>query len=481
MIVTSAPLLSKLRDKGSTFYTFSSAINDIDKTLLDSNIKMAPSKFICMNIPQWKRSDTEYSIFEEYENIGLPNQTDPNIVLPKVIQNYIENALALHYPHLEGNSLQTVTESIFWNMMQRMGCLTLTEDSTEIHDGVPYSVFKEYEGLSSLVKYVGDVNILNHVTKDGQSYSELFLHIPQQAQFMPNVYWRDTGFKLDSNFIPTESGPYYTVGLEDHPTDNTKAIYDTDDLKYDFSTQSTRTGIYFDKNKYPEPSDPKENFDFNAILLYYDIWSDLDKTKKVTNLYGVLFIDKFRDSGSGAYVIPPFEKLAPSNKSTGNGFATRLIIKTTANTQQTTSEVSINDYSTVSMELYLKTLQELNKVNEKYEDFIKNFDDLNPKINQIIGMLNRIEVNENLISTINSIKSQVDRNTKESRISNEDLFTLFGNTINLIKASPTSNINVQYVSGNYFYDDADGLPFVLDPNNKRWKWNSELGIWIKLD
>lgn len=482
MLATSAPLLSKIREKGSTFYTFSSAINDIDKTLLNNNFKVAPSKFVCLNIPQWKRSSVEWSIFEEYENIGLPNQTDPNIVVPKVIQNYIENGLALHYNYRDEEQLQTITESLFWKAMLRMGGIDLLKDSEEIHNEIPYSIFKEnISDHESMVKYIGDVNILNHVTKDGQSYSEVFLHVPHQASLLKDILWKDTGFELQQNYIPENGGPYYTVGLEDHPLENSKAIYDTDDNKYNFSNQLNRSGIYFDRVTYPDNNVVKEDFEFNAILLYYDIWSDTDKTYRATNLYGILFVNNFNDKGAGSFQIPTFEKVAPSKESTGNGFATRLIIKTTANTEQTTSEVTINDYSTVSMELYMNALQELNKVNAKYDKFISTYSDIDPKISQILGMLNRIEPNEELQKQITTIESQVKRNQKTARISNEDLFELFNRTINEIKTSATSNINVQYVSGNYYFDETDGMPIILDPDNKRWKWNPEFKVWSKLD
>lgn len=479
MIATSAPLLNPIREKGSTFYTFSSAINDIDKTLLNSDIKMAPSKFVCLNIPQWKRSDVEYSIFEEYENIGLPNQTNPNIVLPKVIQNYIENALALY--KAPGGSLKTLSEPLFWKLMRRMGGLSLSENGTEIHNEIPYSIFNETNSQETLVKYVGDVNILNHVTKDGQSYSEVFLHIPQQASLVPNISWVDKGINFESNTFPTEPGPYYTVGLEDHPTSNTKAIYDTEDSKYDISTQKDKSGLYFDAIDYALSNELKESFEFNAILLYYDIWSEEDNTYRETNLYGILFVNDFNDHGSGSFIIPSFEKLAPSSSAAGNGYATRLIIKTTANTQQTTSEVTINDYSTVSMELYLSALQQLSKVTEKYDNFISLYSDTNPKIDQIMSMLDRIESNEDLQEKYKQLLSQTNRNQRESRISNEDLFELFNRTINEIKKSKISDINIQYVSGNYYYDDVDGLPFIVDPENKRWKWDTEHKKWIKLD
>ena len=482
MIATSsAPLLSGIREKGSTFYTFSSAINDIDKTLLNSNYKMAPSKFVVLDLPQWKRSDTEWSIFEEYENIGLPNQTDPNIIMPKLIQNYIENALILHYKYQKNDdSLQTITESLFWKLMSRINAIDLKKHNEEINNSIPSSIYIENnDSHDNLIKYINDINILNNIQKDGQSYSEVFLHIPQQAQKNDNITLKNLNLNLNVNKFPESDSPEYTVGLEDFPLKNTKAIYDTEDRKYDFSTHKQQLGIYFDdidKNGI----DSKKDFNFNAILVYYDIWSEQDKSFRATNLYGILFINKFDDNGSGSFKINSFEKYAPSKNSTGNGYSARLNIKTTSNSEQTTSEISINDYNSVSMELYMNALIEMNSINKKYDTLINQLSTDKKDVNQFLQVINKIETNFELQQRLDILEQMIKNNQKTSRISNEDLFELFSNTINEIKKSNISNINIQQISGNYYFD-IEGNIFVLDPENKRWQWDIENKKWNKLD
>lgn len=482
MIATSAPLLSGIREKGSTFYTLSSALNDMDKTQLDSNYVMAPSKFVCLNLPTWRRWANDQVLFEEPSNIGQPDTTNPNTIVPKVIQDYIENALALSYTERTDDTLTTISESMVWKMLVRMGAMKLKKSKDLLVNGENLPVYKEdltaFDGkYNPVVVYASDINVLNHITKIGQSYTEIFMHIPSQAALMDNISFVDPGFKTKLELFPELGGPEYTVGLEDYPQSNTKAIYDTEDKKYDF-TQPNRLGVYWDEIQ-KSVDEKTKDFEFNAVLVYYDIWNRNDESTRKTNLYGILFLDKFSDTGAGSYTIDTLNKYVPNIVSTGNGYSIRLNLKTTSNQSQTTSEVSINDYNSVSMELYMSALQRLNNVTDLYENAIKTLLDIKPKVDTIYGMLPRIASNEDLQKQITELGRKVESNQNEYRVSNEDLFTIFKQSIEATK-NVNKDVNVQMVVGNYIYDKNDSLPIVVDPQNNRWKWNTKINRWDKM-
>lgn len=489
---TSAPLLGALRSKGSTFYTVSSALNDIDKTQMNSNYVMAPSKFVCLNIPRWHKpsSDNEHTLFEEPENIGLPIITDPNTIVPKVIQNYIENALCISPTYRTDDTLQTPAEALFWKMMKRMHAIEFTKSGELLVNGEGIDVFKEnaenYDGASPLVVYAGDINVLNHVTKMGQSYTEIFMHIPSQAKMLEDIKFTANALRYNSNLIPTEDSleyaPEYTIGLEDHIGAQVKAIYDTDAInlrKYDMTNP---LGIYFD-DLFTQTDDKLnvdgKDFEFNAVLVYYDIWNRENPASKKTNLYGILFIDNFRDTGANTLTIETLNKYVPDAVTTGNGYAIRLNIKTTSNQSQTTSEVSINDYSTVSMELYMDALHRLNDVTDLYEQQISHFVNMSKKVDTIFDSLPRLLAISDNTEKIKELENLINSNQTGSRISNEELFECFKEVTEATKAYGKS-VNVQLVAGNYMYDTATGLPIVVDPNNNKWRWNPNSQTWDKM-
>lgn len=484
---TSAPLLSGLREKGATFYTVSTALNDIDKTLMDSNYVMTPSKFVCINLPKWQRWANTQSIFEEPENIGNPLTTDPNVIVPKMIQNYIENAIAMSHNYRTDDSLQSISEAMFWKMLVRMGGMVLKDDTPILVDGEEVPTYSEDTSAfdntyNRVVVYTGDINVLNHITKAGQSYTEIFMHVPSQARMLEELRFTDPGFKLQLEQIPEPGieSPEYTIGLEDHPESNTKAVYDTVDLKYDF-TPRNRLGVYFDEIS--QSTDEKDkvdgkDFEFNVVLVYYDIWNRETPDNRKTNLYGILFLDKFMDTGSGSYTIDTLNKYVPDAVTTGNGYAIRLNIKTSSNQAQTTSEVTINDYNSVSMELYMTALQRLNDVTDKYEEALSILRDIQSKVSPIYQILPRITETSELSARLNELQRQVTSNQQTERISNEDLFNIFSKAVEATK-STDKDVNIQYISGNYKFD-ADGTPIVTDPEGSDWKWDSSLSKWTKI-
>lgn len=484
---TSAPLLGALRTTGSTFYTVSSALNDVDKTQMNSNIMMAPSKFVCLNLPRWQNTNEKsQSFFIDPLLIGQPLQTDPNIITPKLIQNYIENAIAISGKERTDDTFQTIAESMFWKLMMKSGAMKLKESGTILQNGEELPVFvedleaydKTYEPL---VVYASEINVLNHITKEGQSYTEVFMHIPTQAHLMQNITFTEPSFKFENQYISGPEDSDYTIGLEDHPLDNTKAIYDTDDKKYMFD-KGNKHGIFFD-DIFTDVEDKlnadADDFKFNVVLVYYDIWNKEEPATRKTNLYGILFVDKFQNSGEATGMIEQLTKYHPNAVTTGNGYAIRLNIKTSSNQYQTTSETTINDYNSASMELYMTALQRLNEVTDKYEDALNKLYTMKTMVDELHLMIPRLNEVTNLFNRVSTLeKLHSSEGQSNSYISNEQLFELFRTTVASMQGT-NKNVNIQLIAGRYFYKD--NKTCVLDTNNVTWYYDEEEDNWKKLN
>ena len=98
------PLINALRVQGGTFYTFSSAANDISKTFSSDDTRFVFSKFVLLDLPDVATPSNNYENYIVWEALGtrvgngtLPNSsvpsidlsTDNNINLAQSFQNYV--------------------------------------------------------------------------------------------------------------------------------------------------------------------------------------------------------------------------------------------------------------------------------------------------------------------------------------------------------------------------------------------------------
>jgi hypothetical protein len=119
------------------------------------------------------------------------------------------------------------------------------------------------------------------------------------------------------------------------------------------------------------------DFEFNAILIYYDVFDPNNDTDSATNLYGVYFLNKPVSSGSD-FIIPYITKEKPNaiNRTNGNAFAFKINLKFDTSIEDVSVEKSVNDYSTVGMDLFLDVLTEFRTLQTKYNDKINELNTL---------------------------------------------------------------------------------------------------------
>lgn len=411
------PLINPLRVQGGTFYTFSSAVRDIQKTFTDDDVRFVFSKFALLDIPDVATPSLNYENYVVWEGIGasagggtssVPSlSSDNNRNIAESFQNYVLN---FEEEILQGTNnlgqaydptqLYTASERIFWRWMTQINAIRFrsatTSESTlpnQFTEADPTSYYKR------VVKYLGDIDIVNNVSRGGYAYSEAYINVPTSHGGTPLVMWKTY---TDPNYGPGRSwsnGNNFIAGRSSsstHPSGlDLRAFYDNDiatsyitgatfgnpnDITLTAAIQSgtpkpvklsLMDGIVlnWDPNDYkpivddpniaiiPEfnASDAAGDFSFNAALVYYDTYSASNPTNKATNLYGVLILDDYVNQGSGIAYLKRFDKFKPNKvtKLNGNGYSLKLDLKFDSSVSNAGVETIINEYNTFSMDMFI--------------------------------------------------------------------------------------------------------------------------------
>jgi hypothetical protein len=507
------PFIQPLQLTGGTFYTFSSAAEDLSFTFNNSTSKFKFSKFALLNIPNIDYFDTTGntiklpapdSAFLDWSsgsNVIVP--ADGNIAFSQSFQSYCLNieTTILSSDEYDSNLKQNVSERVFFKWLKELGAIrfqpasstevasTLNQNSIVVTNNIPITQKRFVEGdpvagvtgsfgltgavYNNVVQYVGELDIVNSVRNENNAYTEVYVYVPTKDGSTPTVLFKnvvDQNYTMDYTWTNNPSDPLndeYLTGrayTETNPSGLTNlAIFDDDVLGQPSATYTdtangttgsgnwyspravantyfndalftdptsliitktntatppytsltyTRTkldsiGIDFDPDSYyviatnPSISTFSEfnatadanNFDFNAVLIYYDVYDPANPSDSATNLYGVLFLDDVVTSGGETY-IPRLTKNKPNivTKLNGNSYGFKINLKFDVDVDQTGVEQAINDYSPFSLSMFMDAVNVLQDASST----------LNNGASQVIGIEQRLTKVENLVLTSDS-------------------------------------------------------------------------------
>ncbi len=161
-----------------------------------------------------------------------------------------------------------------------------------------------------------------------------------------------------------------------------------------------------------------EDFTFNAILIYYDLYNVNVPEKAATNLYGVLFLDNVEDNGNAGSKIKPFKKYKfnPVTKLNGNSYGLKLNIKFDSSIENTAVNTVINDYESYSLSLYNDAMSEMKLASKEFHAIKFN----------LLSKLGEIEDMKNMMYNFNDIK-KIKNQLNELQSSFENANILVGN------------------------------------------------------
>ena len=440
------PLINALRVQGGTFYTFTSSAEDISRTFTDDDARFVFSKFVLLDLPDVRTPTGNYENYVVWEGLGsyygggtstVPSlNADENINFAQSFQNYVLNYEQLI---LEGSNnlgqaydttqLYTVSERILWRWLSQINAIRFRNASaTEATAANRYTENDPTSYYKRVVKYIGDIDVVNSISKDGHSYSEVYLNVPTTHGSTPLVLFKTF---QDINYAPGRSwkGDNFIDGRDSgsvHPTGlDLRAYYDNDTTDQyitsaTFGDVSNWTGtaalpsgtpkqvllsfmegaiLDFDANSYrpivddpnisiiPEfnATDAASDFVFNAALVYYDTYSASNPTNSATNLYGILVLDDYVNQGAGDAYLKRFDKFKP-NKITrlnGNAYGLKLNLKFDTSVDNVGVETIINDYNTFSMDLFIDASNRMQEAANMFLEQEQKIIDIRSRLTQL--------------------------------------------------------------------------------------------------
>ena len=519
-----APLIKPIQTQKGMFYSFQSAIEDLSLTFNNNTNKFRFSKFALLRIPEigipaTMQTDNKVQFLALGETPLLNNlSTNENINLANSFQNYALNfeSLLISQSTYNREKKLNVSERVFWKWLKELGAVRWRDaTSAEVIQTLPAGEKRWAEDwfnptLSTydrVVKYIGEIDVVNSVRSKDNSYSELYIHVPTNVGSTPTVLFNS---KPDENYGPgmlivnTPGDPLDVEYLNGRHYNDThpfagmslEAFYDLDTnsvstkISDTLTAQPTTTGFWWGassiNNSYytdqaahfgtpygVTSSNPKvqrifknhnsgtrtveylrstldgvvldfnlsnyliasqnpaiksfsqlndsytnEDFEFNAILIYYDVYDPAPNAVagtepvSVTNLYGVYFLNKVVQSGS-EFIIPMITKNKPDtiNKTNGNSFAFKVNVKFDTSIEDVAVEKSINDYNTFSLNLFTDVLTEMRSLQTKFNDKLLELNTLSDEVDLAKDALLNTTALKSLATRIGVIETTVAAST----------------------------------------------------------------------
>lgn len=261
------PLLKPIQNKKGIFYTFQSALEDINISIANGENAVRFSKFAMLRIPEFGTPDTaatdnKFQFLAQGESHLIEGlNSDQNINLAQSFQSYALNmeALLLSQNGYQRDAKLTVAERVFWKWLKESGSIrfrdanNLEKNTTVL--GTEKRFVEEYSPTSTynkVVQYVGDIDVVNTIKSKDNSYTEVYIHVPTNVGSTTHVLFNSI---TDANYYPnftianTQAQPLdieYLSGRhynETHPFGlSVKAYYDLDDASVYSEIASTYGG-----------------------------------------------------------------------------------------------------------------------------------------------------------------------------------------------------------------------------------------------
>lgn len=434
------PLVRIPQVQGGTLYAFASGTRDLTRAFQNPDIKFEFSKYALLDIPNFETSvnglnTADFTNMLDYSSGAYIPTGDAGHDFAITFQNYALNLeeLILQDDDFDSSLYGSDAEKIFFKWLEKLGAIRFkTADSTEAtHPGLSTEELNasgtgtDYERV---VKYLGSIDVGNDIQYKGNAYHEVYINVPSSIGYTPTVLFNSSNYNTsDTKLYPTSE----INGRTSHPDPNMtiETLVDVDGVSpyYDIDVNTqTSLEIDWDTSKYHGITSNSDintlqdyakqggDFRFNAVLVYYDLYSESISSNRETNLYGILILDNPQDNPSVANssYIPELIKYKPNEITglNGNAFGLKLNLKFNSSLDNVGVEVNINDFTTFSMDLFMDTTSAL-------ENAAKLLSDANARYTRIA---NRVDELENLVMTMES-STEI-----ESRVSS--LETSFQNT-----------------------------------------------------
>lgn len=465
------PLIRIPQEQGGTLYAFSSAARDLTRAYYNPDINFEYSKFALIDIPVVSApSPGSGENFIQFDNLyqasGVSYTPDvngnANIDFAQTLQNYALNFenFILTDDDFDPSLYSTDAEKILFKWLHHLGAFEVkAANSQQVVSGYSRAIENEEttntgNNYSRVVKYVGNIDVSNDKNYQGNTYNEIFVNVPSSVGYTPEILFKSTPY----NTTATTYDPDLTINGrsgQTHPDAFLDLLALADDANGKINMDPVdlyNYGIEWNSTVYAKiANDPTVHnfldyskrggdFRFNAILVYYDLYSKSNIANKSTNLYGILLLDNFKNDPGPAngWYIPELSKYKPNDVTglNGNAFALKLNVKFNSSLDNVGVELNINDYSTFSMDIFLDTTTAL-------ENAAKLLVDAG---NSYAGIAQRLAELENLMAYSTSTDFSQRIATLETAIENASLNYASSTSILDMITSVNKRLN-QMISG----------------------------------
>jgi hypothetical protein len=413
------PLVRIPQPMGGTMYAFASSARDMTRAFNSSDLNFEFSKYALLDLPDFTDSVNGSNTIDFELKLKQPSGQAyiagmPNVDFAQTFQNYALNMeeLLLQDDDYDPIILQSDAEKIFFKWLSSLGAIDfITADSNQTLLG---NYTEKVNGnLASanydrVVKYLGTIDVENDVAYQGNTYHEVYINVPTSVGYTPTVLFKPSNYNTSatklyaSDYIEGRAGQTHP-----DPNININTVVDAYALSsgpyYNIQTNATNSvGIQFDPSAYEEINNDVDvkslldfakkgqKFNFNAILVYYDIYSQSVPANRATNLYGILILDDIQDSYGPGSKINEQIKYKPNEITglNGNAFSLKLNLKFNSSLDNVGVETSINDFTTFSMDLFMDTTTALENATEL----------LIQANNRYGAVVNRLDAIENIVA-----------------------------------------------------------------------------------
>ena len=210
-----SPFIRPIQLQGGTFYTFSSAAQDLGFTFNNDGKQFKFSYYTLLNIPKIATPTLGPLNYENFLQLGaipgaFPHVVDSktqNMMLAESLQNYALNleTMLTNYPSFDPNKLQTVSERTFFKWLKEIGGLRFREATTAespLSTGLRFTEEDPSSKYNRVVQYIGQVDVINSVKNSADAFSEIYVHVPTKDGATPLVLFKSLN---DANYFPGQN------------------------------------------------------------------------------------------------------------------------------------------------------------------------------------------------------------------------------------------------------------------------------------
>ena len=156
-------------------------------------------------------------------------------------------------------------------------------------------------------------------------------------------------------------------------------------------------------------TDLAQSFEFNAVLVYYDMVDMSNSANTTTNLYGILLLDNVTPTTDGGY-IQRYPKFKPNTTTgqNGNSYGFKINLRFDASPGTAGIDTIVNDYNTFSMSLFSDASAQLQASAQIFQRQQLEIADIEVRLATVENTLNSVSTSAFLQSQITALNTKVD-------------------------------------------------------------------------